>query len=214
MSISEDPNAPGYMLAGEHASIHHLTVIPEDGVVGPSTDKTYVKCKTCPAQFEHDPEKDFALQCYECYRDPTTRRICQVCEEPRIVPDPPPAKDWKKICSKCYAESDSKKCLGCKEPKLKKVEKWRLLCKDCWQQRHKYLRICSKCDIYPIKPGSPSWCNVCFHCYIKEKELKYEKCPSCQSTKLTKSKWAPACRQCMLKQGLIVQANKQDQSLS
>jgi len=166
-----------------------------------SSTEAYVQCATCPAQFLFEEEKAFKKQCYDCYKDDNTRRICSVCELPRIVPSPDPTKDWQKICNKCYSESGEKKCLGCKQPKIKTVEKWRQLCSECWPDRHQYLRICEKCDIYPIKQGAPSWCKTCFKCYIKDKEKYWEKCQQCNSTQLVKRKTAPACRKCMLMNG-------------
>jgi hypothetical protein len=170
--------------------------------VGPPQPGELVSCVTCPTKFEFDPEKAWAKQCYECFKDDNTRRVCSACLKHRILPTK--ENEWQKVCSQCYKDSPLRVCEGCKEPKLKAVEPWRQLCKGCWPHRHELLKICTTCKDKPINKGAPKWVETCMSCYMTKRKKNFEICPSCQSTSLNKRKTAPACRDCMIKDGLII----------
>lgn len=186
------------------AHMQTLPDVPEDKAM--DAMPTTRKCATCPVLFDLDPEKDWAKQCYDCFRDDSTRRQCTVCLKHRILPGED--FEWQKICSTCYKDSPVRPCGGCGEPKLKAVEPWRQLCKECWPKRFELLRICTQCGDLPIRKGAESWVKICMKCYMANKEKYFEACPSCKSTKLIKRKTAPACRDCMRSQGLIACAQK------
>lgn len=165
-------------------------------------EPTLAQCVTCPTKFEVNPERDWAKQCYDCFKDDRTRRVCTACNKARILPTE--KNIWQKLCGTCYAESPMRSCDGCKKPKIKTVEPWRQLCTDCWPDRHKFLQICEKCKDKPIKKGAPSWVNTCMKCYLTEKGKHFEKCGKCNSPYLTKRKTAPACRHCMILEGKVI----------
>lgn len=181
---SEDPNNPGFVLAGEHQELE------------------LVKCVTCPTMFEFDQAKAWAKQCYDCFKDDKTRRACSACGKHRILPTI--GNEWQKICGQCYKDSPLRLCDGCQQPNLKAIEPWRQLCKGCWPQRHSLLRICNVCNDKPINKGAAKWIETCMSCYMTKRKEKFEKCTSCNSTHLSKRKTAPACRECMMKAGQIV----------
>lgn len=164
--------------------------------------ETIRKCTTCPSLLD-DSQPAWARQCIDCFKDDNTRRPCVVCEKPRIDVSEP---EWKKVCGSCFKDAAMKPCQGCKEFKIKAFETWRTLCKDCWVDRAKYLRICTVCNDRPLKSGVPDWVTTCTKCFIDAKKLTHELCPTCtgkNATLLRKRKRAPACRECMSAQGLI-----------
>lgn len=173
-----------------------LGVIP--AVEGPAHGDL-VKCITCPTKYEFDCEKPWAKQCYDCFKDERTRRKCSACDQYRILPTP--ENEWQKICNQCYKDSPLRVCDGCKQPALKAVEPWRQLCKDCWPRRFELLRICTVCNDKPINKSAPKWVESCMSCYMEKKKQHFEGCPVCKTEKLVKRKTAPACRQCMIKNG-------------
>lgn len=179
----------------------------------PSMTIELISCVSCPTQFEFNPQKDWIQQCYQCYKDTSTRRICTVCNKPNIVPTD--KNNWQKICNSCYKESPLKPCYGCKELKLKAVEPWRRLCKECWEtKRWDYLKICKVCDVTPIKANAEKWVETCTKCWLKNREKQWERCPQCNSKKLSKLKTAPACRPCMLLNGQIKLATREEDEKS
>jgi len=165
-------------------------------------ERLAVTCGTCTAFLEPDTPV-WAKQCMDCFRDSATRRECRVCSKPRIAVSEP---EWKQVCGKCFQEAAMKPCVGCKEFKIKAFETWRTLCKDCWVDRAKYMRICQVCNDRPLKPDVPDYIKTCTKCFIDMKKLTHDLCPTCtgrNATLLRKRKTAPACRDCMKDQGLI-----------
>ena len=179
-------SSDGFLLAGAH--------LPQPGEL--------ISCVTCPTKFEFDPDKAWAKQCYDCFKDDNTRRVCSACNKHRILPTK--ENEWQKVCSQCYKDSPLRVCDGCKEPTLKAVEPWRQLCKGCWPKRHQLLKICTTCNDKPINKGAPKWVETCMGCYMIKRKKNFENCKSCQSTSLNKRKTAPACRECMMKSGQII----------
>lgn len=161
------------------------------------------KCVTCPTLLS-DKDKDWAKQCYDCYRDKDTMRACDACHQPKI---PVSEEKWKRICPRCYVDSPMKPCVGCKEYKVKSVEKFRTLCKECWQRKEEFLRICETCNTRVISEKAAKWIKTCTTCYLEEKKKYFEECPECVDTGgkklLLKRKTAPACRDCMKKTNQI-----------
>lgn len=159
-------------------------------------------CSTCSADLEAD-QPSWAKQCVDCFRDDTTRRECRVCGKAKIAVSEP---EWKQVCGTCFLQAAMKPCIGCKELKIKAFETWRQLCKDCWVDRAKYMRICQVCDDRPLKSSVPDYIKTCTKCFIEMKKKTHEVCGSCtgkNATLLRKRKTAPACRDCMKEQGLI-----------
>jgi hypothetical protein len=190
-------------LCGDKVLVIVMSSPPTKTVSWPADER---KCVTCPAMLDKE-DKEWAKQCYDCYRDKDTMRACDVCQEPKI---PVTDEVWKRICAKCFTDSPMKPCAGCKEYKVKAVEKFRTLCKECWARKEEFLRICIECKDRVIPEKAQKWVKTCTTCYLNKKREKYEECPTCEgdlAKMLRKRKTAPACRDCMKGQNLIATWN-------
>jgi len=161
-------------------------------------------CMTCPAELAPDQDT-WMRQCVECFKDDQTKRNCTVCQRPRIVIND---EKWKTVCSECFKNAALKPCSACREPKIKAYETWRTLCKDCYAAK-KWKRTCVECGERPIKDDLPSYVKTCTHCYMDKRRKNFSVCQKCPqpNTRLNCRKGAPSCRECMMKDGLIVNSN-------
>ena len=156
-------------------------------------------CSTCPEEIFQDKPL-YVTQCPDCYRDPNTKRNCEVCCLPKIAVGEP---IWKKVCSGCYKAGGFRACLLCKVPNISQTEPaWRSLCSVCFKDESLY-RKCNQCGQNTIKPGSADFLKQCGPCWLKDKAKTHIKCPVCTDPRLTVKKGQPMCRDCMKKAGII-----------
>lgn len=158
------------------------------------------KCATCPAIIELEEDKLWVKQCRDCFKDDATKRNCKICNEPKILIND---EAWKKICGACFKRAPIRLCVGCMLPKVRSYDKNQELCPDCYKDSSKWARTCQECGKHPISSSKPSYIKTCSICYIEMKRRTHEPCDSCGNKLLVKMKRAPACRECMRKQGLI-----------
>lgn len=180
------------------------------GIMGLITnpDETERKCVTCPVKFPVQTGKEWAVQCYDCHRDESTKRECKICKKKRIIVTEP---SYKEVCGLCYKASPMKPCEGCREYNLKSFE-WRSLCSECYKNKN-FARPCTECETRPIPAHLPSYVTTCTKCYLEKKRATHDACPWCpppldpSRELLNKRKEAPGCRTCMKSKGLIETGN-------
>jgi hypothetical protein len=158
-------------------------------------------CVTCPTEMA--PGKaEYIKQCDECYRDTSTKRICDQCNQPKLLVTDP---SWRTTCGTCYKNDQKRKCLSCNEPKIPSYDPvWRTLCSDCFKNKDLY-RTCPRCKSQAIRPGTAKYHTMCGPCWIETRQETHEQCPNCKhkDPRFKKKKGMAMCRDCMKEKGLI-----------
>lgn len=156
-------------------------------------------CSTCPTIIP-DTAADYISQCVDCYKDPTTKRVCEQCKQPKITVTEP---EWKKICGNCFKHGKKRACVHCNLNNILDSEPaWRTLCSGCFKNPL-YYRKCSVCNLNTIKPGTPPYLNKCGQCWLSKREKTHTQCPVCKDDRLKMRIGHNMCRDCMKKQGFI-----------